>query len=197
MDVSGLTGVAEISAGDYHTCAVVAGAAKCWGYNAYGQLGDGTFVSQNTPVTVSGLGSGVLQIKSGEYHDCALTSVGGTKCWGRNLYGQLGDGTTTVRTTPVDVTGLTSGVIALPDTGVTIPSVISLLQQLQTNNLFGMIATLQGAQQGFNLGSSIVSGNATLNGFKIQVAAYTGTLLTPAQAAALTQYANLLIRPPV
>lgn len=113
--MSGLTsGVATLAAGMYHTCALTSdGGAKCWGRNWYGQLGDGTTTSRTTLADVTGLTSGVAALAAGEDHTCALTTSGGVKCWGRNWAGQLGDGTTENRLTPVDVSGLTSGVVAL------------------------------------------------------------------------------------
>jgi hypothetical protein len=82
-----------------------------------------------TPVAVSGLSSGVIAISAGGYHTCALTSAGSAECWGRNESGQLGDATSTgpeeceevfvyravvgCSTTPVAVSGLGSGVIAV------------------------------------------------------------------------------------
>ena len=85
------------------------GVVKCWGANAYGQLGDGTTIERHTPVDVSGLTSGVGSIAAGLYHTCAVTTGGGAKCWGYNTYGRVGDNTTTHRSTPVNVSGLTSG----------------------------------------------------------------------------------------
>ena len=114
-DVVGLTsGVAAVSAGFSHTCALTTvGGLKCWGLNEHGGLGDGTTTQRTTPVAVTGLTSGVAAISAGGVHTCALTTAGGLKCWGFNGSGQLGDGTTTDRTTPVDVAGLTSGVTAV------------------------------------------------------------------------------------
>jgi alpha-tubulin suppressor-like RCC1 family protein len=113
--VSGLgSGVAAVAAGRYHTCAVTSGGALwCWGRNDYGQLGDGTTTRQLTPVAVSGLGSGVATVAAGSYHTAAVTSGGAVQCWGDNRFGQLGDGTTTRRLTPVAVSGLGSGVAAV------------------------------------------------------------------------------------
>jgi alpha-tubulin suppressor-like RCC1 family protein len=116
VDVSGLMiGVAAVSAGREHTCALTTGGGiKCWGNNVDGQLGDETTTNSLTPVDVSGLTSGLIAVAAGGYHTCALTSGGGIKCWGSNLYGQLGYVSAgTYSSTPVDVSDLTTGVVAL------------------------------------------------------------------------------------
>jgi alpha-tubulin suppressor-like RCC1 family protein len=119
VDVIGLTsGVNAISAGGSHTCALTAGGGvKCWGDNEFGQLGDGTNTRSSTPVEVSGLANGVTAIAAGGWHTCALTRSGGAKCWGSNSWGQLGDGKNYDTNTPVNVTGLASGLTFLAATG--------------------------------------------------------------------------------
>jgi alpha-tubulin suppressor-like RCC1 family protein len=111
VDVIGLTsGVAQISAGESYTCAVMtSGGAKCWGGNYSGELGNGTYVNSAAPVDVTGLTSGVAQISTGEGDTCVVTTSGGAKCWGYNGTGQLGNGTYGDSATPGDVTGLASG----------------------------------------------------------------------------------------
>ena len=118
-DVFGLTsGVTAITAGGDHTCALTSGGGvKCWGYNYFGEIGDNSTTNRLTPVDVVGLSSGVISISAGFYHTCALTCNGGVKCWGRNTEGQIGDNSTTHRLTPVDVVGLTSGVMSITTNG--------------------------------------------------------------------------------
>lgn len=108
VDVTGLdSGIAAVGGGDFHTCALTtAGGVKCWGYNAYGQLGEGSNNNSNVPVDVSGLDSGMVAVAVGAFHTCALTAHGGAKCWGRNDLDQLGNDTGQHSSVPLDVAGL-------------------------------------------------------------------------------------------
>ena len=113
QDVSTLTsGVTDITAGGAHTCAVVNGAAKCWGEGINGELGNGTLAFATTPQDVSTLTSGVTDIAVGGNHTCAVAN-GAAWCWGFGGSGRLGHNRSDqneTRTTPTQVYGLTIGV---------------------------------------------------------------------------------------
>jgi alpha-tubulin suppressor-like RCC1 family protein len=84
------------------TCGVTtAGAAYCWGDNAFGSLGNGTMIPSSTPVAVAG-GRNFATITAGSGYNCGVTS-GAAYCWGDNTHGQLGNGTTRSSTVPVPV----------------------------------------------------------------------------------------------
>jgi alpha-tubulin suppressor-like RCC1 family protein len=104
----GNSGVTAIAAGGAHTCALKGGQVYCWGANYSGQLGDGTYTQRTTPTLVAdgAMGnSGVIAVAVGEYHTLGLKDTSCLFAWGRNDYGQLGDGTTIYHTTPVQVSG--------------------------------------------------------------------------------------------
>jgi alpha-tubulin suppressor-like RCC1 family protein len=92
----------SVSAGRSHTCAGAEfSGAYCWGANDVGQLGNGTTLSSNVPQAVVFSAPGLIDAYAGSTHSCGLTASGGLFCWGANNAGQLGDGTTTPRSTPV------------------------------------------------------------------------------------------------
>jgi hypothetical protein len=106
-DVSYLN-VLQITVRDSHSCGILNNnTLKCWGYNGWGQLGDGTTVNRSSPVTIDS-GTGYQRVSAGYHHVCGITSSSALKCWGRNNSGQLGDGTTIMRTTPISIDGSTS-----------------------------------------------------------------------------------------
>jgi alpha-tubulin suppressor-like RCC1 family protein len=115
VEVTGLgSGAIAVTAGFGTTCAVTTeGAAKCWGSNVSGRLGNGGTSDSKVPVGVKKLGSGVVAIDANGGHACAVTERGAALCWGSNRVGQLGDGTTDDSDVPVEVKGLASGVTAI------------------------------------------------------------------------------------
>jgi alpha-tubulin suppressor-like RCC1 family protein len=110
VQVTGLTtGVSEVEVGWNHTCAVVSGGVlDCWGWNYYGQLGDGTKITRSKPVRVLWLTDGIRDVALGWAHTCVATDLGAVKCWGENNFGQLGDGTQSDSGIPLAVVGLGS-----------------------------------------------------------------------------------------
>jgi alpha-tubulin suppressor-like RCC1 family protein len=83
------------------------GAAYCWGYNYYGELGDGSALGDAghlTPVAVTG-GLVLTSVSAGQPHSCGVTTAARAYCWGADNAGQLGDGSSTTTSTPVAVVG--------------------------------------------------------------------------------------------
>jgi len=97
-----------VAAGLGHTCALVGmGSVQCWGLNDSGQLGDGTQFDRLGPVSVNGLpNEPIVALDAGEGFTCAQTATGELYCWGENVHGQLGTGTTLSSSVPQPITGL-------------------------------------------------------------------------------------------
>jgi alpha-tubulin suppressor-like RCC1 family protein/pimeloyl-ACP methyl ester carboxylesterase len=119
----------KLATGWGHACTIYRGGRIiCWGANGSGQLGNGAALPQVTPIVlVNGIttatavaaGQGFHTDDYGDptnptalSHTCALLSDGTVKCWGRNKYGQLGNGSTTDSSSPVTVSGI-SGATAI------------------------------------------------------------------------------------
>jgi alpha-tubulin suppressor-like RCC1 family protein len=115
VTAGGLSGVdvTSVAGGNGHSLAVTStGAVYAWGYNNFGQLGNGNTTDQTTPIQVTGgglSGVNVTAIAAGDLHSLAVTSTGAVYAWGFNGDGGLGTGDTTSSPAPVRVTGL-SGV---------------------------------------------------------------------------------------
>ncbi|MCN0181314.1 RCC1 domain-containing protein [Salinispora arenicola] len=109
---SATTVTAVASGGDHSLALTSAGTVLAWGRNHRGQLGDGSTVDKFEPVSVDfPAGTTVTAIAGGDDHNLAITSTGGVFTWGSNSSGELGDGTTNDRTTPI--------LVGLPGTTVT------------------------------------------------------------------------------
>lgn len=106
VQVSGVSGVVQLVAGEGHTCARTSGnQVLCWGQNDAGQLGVGGTADGFAPAPVSlpvGV-TGFTLIGTGVKHSCGVSNTGKLYCWGLNSTGQLGDGSTTNRPTPMAV----------------------------------------------------------------------------------------------
>ena len=99
--VVGLTGIASVSAGTTHACAVEAqnGSLWCWGDNTSGQLGDGTTVQSQLPKKVEGLPP-IREVSAGLGMTCAVDWDQSLWCWGSNTSGELGLGYVSDATSP-------------------------------------------------------------------------------------------------
>ena len=89
--VAGNLTVTQLSVGFAHACAIASGGAYCWGWSAWGRLGNASVTAEyvERPVTVTS-GSGFTQVAAGQHHSCALDGDGAAWCWGDNAWGQVG-----------------------------------------------------------------------------------------------------------
>ena len=104
--VGGITNWSQLSTGSKHSLGLTStGIAYGWGINSGGELGDNTATTRSSPVTVVGGITNWSRVAAGYGHNIGLTSTGIAYAWGTNGFGQLGDGTQTVRSSPVTVVG--------------------------------------------------------------------------------------------
>ena len=104
--VGGFTDWVTLSGGEYHSVATrTNGTLWTWGNNFNGQLGEGGIILRSSPVSVIGGFTDWCQTGAGEFHSAAIRSNGTLWTWGSNNSGQLGDGTTISRSSPVSVVG--------------------------------------------------------------------------------------------
>ncbi|MEJ2552655.1 MAG: RCC1 repeat-containing protein [Gammaproteobacteria bacterium] len=112
VQVQNISTAMEITAGFQHTCARLSDQTiRCWGDNSSGQLGNGGTSPSSTPVPVSGIDGTTTSkkatgIAAGYGHTCALLANKTVWCWGKNSYGQLGNGGYTESDAPVMVSGI-------------------------------------------------------------------------------------------
>jgi len=100
-DSTPLTGIVSLAAGPWHAGAIdTAGDLWVWGYNADGQLGDGTQITRGRAAKVAGLAN-LRSFAAGESSSIALTTDGAVWVWGANAHGQFGTGETVPSFVPV------------------------------------------------------------------------------------------------
>jgi alpha-tubulin suppressor-like RCC1 family protein len=103
--VGGIADWSQVSAMQSHSLGIAGGIAYAWGASTNGRLGDGTVIGRSSPVTVVGGITNWSQVSAGENHSLGLTDTGVLYAWGSNTNFQLGDGTSTSRSSPVTVVG--------------------------------------------------------------------------------------------
>ncbi len=102
--------VRRVEAGGGFACAIMGdGSVRCWGGNSVGQLGLG--MTSATPAVIAARVPalvGVVDLSAGSQHVCASLSAGTLSCWGGNAQGQIGNGTTAVAPSPINIAGVSS-----------------------------------------------------------------------------------------
>jgi len=169
------TKVTAIAAGAEHNLAVTStGAVLAWGYNAYGQLGNGGTGASDVPVNVSlPTGTKVTAVAAGALHSLALTSTGTVLAWGYNVDGELGDGSTTNSDVPVKVN-------LPPGTKVT---------AVAAGGYYSLALTSTGAvlAWGYNADGELGDGNRTSSDVAVKVKLPAGRKVTAVAAGGLLE----------
>lgn len=166
----------SVTAGDSHSCGLTFdGVAWCWGSNDFGQLGTSTVPIQSTSPTPVESESRYSVISAGGDHTCALSQTGELSCWGRNDFGQVGDGSLVSRTLPalVAATPVFTAVTAGQDHSCarTVGGVASCWGR----NNFGQVGD---GSQSDRLEPVIVSGGLVFSSLSAGVAHTCGTTLS-------------------
>jgi len=169
------TKVTAIAAGAEHNLALTStGAVLAWGYNAYGQLGNGGTGASDVPVNVSlPTGTKVTAVAAGALHSLALTSTGTVLAWGYNVDGELGDGSTTNSDVPVKVN-------LPPGTKVT---------AVAAGGYYSLALTSTGAvlAWGYNADGELGDGNRTSSDVAVKVKLPAGRKVTAVAAGGLLE----------
>jgi alpha-tubulin suppressor-like RCC1 family protein len=171
---SGITNAIQLSAGYYHTCALLGdGTVRCWGDNNDGDLGNGSATMSAVPVAVSGIADAIL-VSAGSGYTCGLLGDRTVQCWGlTSAFGNFGATDTCVHqgplfntsnpcnTTPVTVPGITNATLVAASWDHTCTLLTGGTVQCWGGNTWGQLGN------GATTGSSVpvtVSGitNATL-----------------------------------
>jgi hypothetical protein len=106
--IAGGSNWVDVSCGHHHTAAVKSdGTLWLWGHNQYGQLGNNATAHRSSPVQTVAAGTNWRRVACGVYHTVALKTDGTLWTWGYNDQAALGDGTTTHRSSPVQISGTT------------------------------------------------------------------------------------------
>lgn len=184
---AGVTIVA-IAAGEFHSLAVSStGAVYAWGANTYGQLGNGTTVNSALPVQVL-LKPGVAAtaVGAGDSHSLVVTSTGAVYTWGKNNFGQLGNGGTTNSAVPV-LAHLPAGVVAV---GVAAGGASPTAKVPEGD--YSLAVTSSGAVYAWGFGGEAELGNGTTKSSKVPVLTQLPAGVTATAVGAGPNYAHAL-----